>query len=263
MKIFIPTAGRVDVQRTVKRLPREVLRSYGATFVCPPGEVRSLTSRYGLDALPCKKEGIAATRQFILDFMADERDPVALMLDDDLSIWRQREKPGPDGVVKYHKASDAEIHKGFMEIRDLLSMHVHGSIGHALFCQNHDPIYYNSRMLRALAYNARALKDEKCRFRLPVMEDFDMQLQLMNKGLPCAIYNKLVQDQQQNNSPGGCSGYRTLEVQAAAAHELADKWPGVVTVVTKAPKREWIGMGKERTDVRVNWRRALRTIEEH
>lgn len=260
MRIYIPTRGRVTKQKTIERFGRGLCQEFRVTIVCPPDEVKAhdvTKVMYGVDALPCKAEGIAATRQWILEHARKSGETVVLMLDDDLPTWRQRtNEENSRGETPYRKATVDEIQAGLRAFDRVMQEYAHGSIGHALFCQTQPPIRYNTRMLRALAYNVKLLpKDIK--FRLQVMEDFDIALQLFTRGFDSVTYNGIVQDQHQNNSEGGCSTYRTNEVQAAAAHKLAELWPDYVTVVTRAPKREWIGMGA-RTDVRVNWSRAVK-----
>lgn len=261
MRIFIPTKGRVDKQKTVERLGADINSSFGTVLVCPPDEAKELKSRYshmGVDVWPTKVKGISATRQWILDNAGKGNDPVVLMLDDDLQTWRLRsDSQNSKGETPYTKATQDDIQTGLRFFGKMMREYAHGSIGHALFCQTSPIVKYNSRMLRALAYNIELIP-KGVKFRLPVMEDFDMELQLLTRGLESVTYNGIVQDQHQNNSEGGCSSYRTNEVQAAAAHELARLWPDFVTVVTRDPKREWIGMGA-RTDVRVNWARAAKS----
>lgn len=247
MRIYIPTRGRPR-QRTVERLGQSICDKYKLTLVCPPNEVREL-SEYSVAVQGCRKEGIAATRQWILD---NTDDPVVLMLDDDLPTWCHRLRD----TNKYAKATEVQIYEHLRLFAGMMEQFAHGSIGHRLFCQEKPPLYYNSRMLRALAYNLDLT--DGAQFRLKVMEDFDMALQLFAKGRDAIVYNAMVQDQYNNNSDGGCSSYRTPEVQAAAAERLAKLWPDVVTVVKRAPKREWVGFGGERTDVRVNWAKAAK-----
>ncbi len=261
MKIYIPTQGRVHKQKTVDRFGPDLCREFEVTLVCPPEEVNELRNEYPeltsrVKVVGCKEQGIAATRQWILDRARRRKEGIILMLDDDLSTWRHRSVQKDDGEWKYTKATEEEIGEGLRHFENLMSGRAHGSIGHALFAQTQPEVKFNSRMLRALAYNMDVMpKDIK--FRLQVMEDFDIALQLFTRGYESATYYGIVQDQHQNNSEGGCSVYRTGEVQAAAAHKLAELWPDFVTVVTRAPKREWIGM-PERTDVRVNWNKAAK-----
>ena len=255
MKLYIPTRGRPR-QRTVERLPQVVHDMFHTTLVCPPSERGALNQVYGnrVQVVACKHDGIAATRQFIL---GHTNDPVVLMVDDDLPTWCQRlNKTNEKGDALYKKADDNDIRAGLFEFSRVMRNYAHGSIGHRLFCQVKEPIYFNSRMLRALAYNVNLIG--KAKFVLPVMEDFDMALQLLTAGEDAMIYNRLVQDQYSTNTAGGCSEYRTQQVQANAARALAARWPDYVTMVTRAPKREWVGFGGERVDVRVNWNKAAK-----
>jgi len=261
MKIYIPTRGR-ERQRTVERLGVKILQRYRAALVCSDVDARAIHKAYpeyekSVDVIvtPKKIDGIAATRQYILDDAARNGVLVALMLDDDLPSWSVRESEPDEGQdAKYHSASSEEIAVGLREFDKLMLKCSHGSIGHRLFCQRHPRIYKNSRMLRALAYNVPKVTSAGAKFRLRVMEDFDIALQLLTQGHEAMIYNALVQDQSASNVAGGCSIYRTEDVQTAAACALHDLWPDYVTLKIK---KGWAGMA-ERTDVQVNWRKAFK-----
>ncbi len=255
MRIYIPTLGRLANQQTLAALPVAVTKKYKATLVCPPSEAKTLKAAGHL-VLACPKQGIAATRQFILD---NADDDLVLMLDDDLNNWSIRR--GVEKGCSYTKGTDAEITQHFAAFDKAMKGRVHGAIGFRLFAQEKDPIYFNTRMLRALCYRPNLLKLHKVKFRLPVMEDFDVTLQLLKKGEEAMIYNWMVQDQRATNQPGGCSLYRTLEVQTAAAHLLAKTHPDCVQAVVNTVNKDspsWKGIGSERVDVRVNWRAAAK-----
>jgi len=69
------------------------------------------------------------------------------------------------------------------------------------------------------------------------------------------VLNKWVTNQHGSNLAGGCSHYRTQEVQEESARKLAELHPGLVSVVKKAAKNwGWA----ERTDVTVGWKKAFR-----
>lgn len=249
MKIYIPTRGRTETQPTLESLRHTNLFS-DVIVVAPKSEHKALR-KYGA-ALWADKEGISATRQSILEkHRATFDDPALLMLDDDLS-WRYRldasgKKYPPCKVPKI-------LEDGFASFAEIMNGYAHGSIGVAQFCTGRPLWTHNARMLRALAYNVR-LMPRGCKFRIPVMEDFDMALQLFTQGFESVTFNGLVQDQRATNSPGGCSLYRTPSLQAAAAAKLSALWPRYVTVVQKQSKN-WEGFTETRTDVRVAWRRA-------
>jgi hypothetical protein len=259
MRIFIPTLNRgPGMQLTVRELGPKIVDKYRVTLVCPPGEAKDfLKTGEPYHVMTCRAKGIAATRQFILD---NSDDQFVLMLDDDLSSWSWREET-PTGV-SYRKATEQQRMHGMKEVEKLLKRHGHGSIGHRLFANARDGLDFNTRQLRALAYDRDLLKREGVKFRLPVMEDFDVQLQLLKRGHECFQYNWLVQEQRGSNEAGGCSTYRTDEVQAAAANRLAELHPECVSVVVKEQKGNG-SMWGSRTDVKVNWRRAIRAGMEH
>jgi hypothetical protein len=259
MRIFIPTLGRgAERQLTIRELGDKLVKKYKVTVVCPQREVKQFEAAgVNYAVWGCPRGGIAATRQWILD---TSDDPYVLMLDDDLSSWSWRGEHA--GAVTYKKATPAQREKGLSEVERLLKKYSHGSIGHRLFANARDPLDFNTRQLRALAYNRDALRREGVKFRITVMEDFDVQLQLLKRGHECFQYNQLVQEQYGSNADGGCSTYRTDEVQRRAAEELARRHPECVTVVKKEQKGNGTMWG-ERYDVKVNWRRAWKIGQEY
>lgn len=260
MRIYIPTLNRgTGRQGTLRELGPKLVAKYKATLVCPAREVKGFTDA-GIAAVACPAKGISATRQWILDNSTDRH---VLMLDDDLSSWSARieHQDGKGNVerVQYQKATPSQRADGLRDVEKLLKRYAHGSIGHRLFANNRQGLEFNTRQLRALAYDRDALKAEGVKFRLQVMEDFDVQLQLLKRGHDCFQINSLVQEQSGSNVDGGCSTYRTHEVQEAAARRLAKLHPDCVTVVERKLDKGWgNGMDGTRIDVRVSWRKAVR-----
>jgi len=85
MRIIIPTRGRVNRQRTVSVLPRELLCR--TTLVCPQQEQRRLAcldDDIEVVAQPDPNMRIAAKRAWIVQFCLDRGYEKILMLDDDL-----------------------------------------------------------------------------------------------------------------------------------------------------------------------------------
>jgi hypothetical protein len=147
----------------------------------------------------------------------------------------------------------------FADINAQLDNYVHvGVSGREGANYNTDEYDECVRMTRIMAYRADVLVDQDIRFdRVPVMQDFDVTLQLLRKGYPNRVLNWIVHNQNGSNTDGGCSLIRTDEVQAAAANRLAELHPGFVTVVKKQTKKAW--GGKERTDVRIGWKSAYKS----
>ncbi len=87
------------------------------------------------------------------------------------------------------------------------------------------------------------------------MEDFDVQLQLLKRGLGNACLYYWAQGQSKTNAPGGCSLWRTHEVHEAAARRLAELHPGLVRLRQKANKTDAGGFGT-RMEVTIAWKKA-------
>ena len=180
------------------------------------------------------------------------------MLDDDCVFATRRE----DDPTKFRDASDQEIEALFVNIYELLEQYAAVGVS-TREGGNRDtaPYAVNTRILRILAYRTDILRKEDIRFdRIPVMEDFHVGLSLLTKGYENYKFNHMVHNQGGSNTAGGCSVYRTLEVQRTASYILAGKFPDFVSVVEKETKTAW--GGQVRTDVRIQWKKALQSAGE-
>lgn len=248
MNIFIPSLARAEqVNHTFDNLPPAAQGR--ALLVVGPKDAPAYAARFGSHRLYITDaKGIGKVRQHIIDI---SEGPV-LMLDDDLSFFVRRD----DDRTKLLKATPKDISAMIKRMESTLGRYAHAAIAVREGAnRNTEPVIHNTRCLRALGYNATELKRLGVRFdRLPVMEDFDVALQLLRKGCPSLTLNDWAQDQGTSNAPGGCSTYRSREVQAKGARGLAKLHPDFVTVVTKETKGAW--GGGERTDVRIAWKKA-------
>lgn len=248
MEIYIPSKGRAEqLHHTWEALPPSIQNR--ATIVISPKDAPAYQSRFPIERLmTTDAKGIGAVRQHLIDIA----DNAVLMLDDDLSFFVRRkdnpkllQKAQPGDVVQMIKAAEREL-KNYAH----LSIAVREGAN-----RNTDDVIFNIRGLRALGYQAAVLRAEGVRFdRLPVMEDFDVELQLLRLGYDQITLNKWCQDQGASNAPGGCSTYRSMAVQAQGAEGLAKLHPDFVTVVEKDAKSgdAWA----KRKDVRVQWKKA-------
>lgn len=249
MKIYIPSLARAEQRHhTWETLPPSVQKN--AYMVVGPKDAPAYLQRFPEDkVLIVDVKGIGKVRQHIIDIS----DGPVLMLDDDLSFFVRR----PENPKLLQKATPTQIAAAFRLMKHQLKNYAHAAFAvreGANRCT--DAEIYNVRCLRALGYNAAVLKEEGVRFdRLPVMEDFDVALQLLRKGYASVTINTLLQDQGTSNAPGGCSTYRSMEVQAKGAEGLAKLHPDFVRVVEKETKTAW--GGQKRKDVNVQWKRAF------
>ena len=249
MDIFIPSRGRATRQTTLTSLPDSIRKR--CTLVIPKDEFQqysATTEVYGCKMANPDLDGIGAVRQWCCDRSKDK----VLMLDDDLVFATRR----TDDPTKFRDATDQEIVDLISQVEYNLEFYAHVGVS-TREGGNRDtnPEAFNTRLLRMLAYDTTVLRKEGIRFnQIPVMEDFYVGLSLLTKGYGNIKLNHMVHNQGGSNTEGGCSEYRTPEVQAAAAHLLAGYFPDFVTVVYKETKAAW--GGGTRTDVRIQWKKA-------
>jgi hypothetical protein len=116
----------------------------------------------------------------------------------------------------------------------------------------------NGRVNGALGLNTALLKKLEVKFRMRLMEDFDLILQVLTKGHRVLTYSKIVYEQVGSNTAGGCSIFRTKELQEEAAKELHKAFPEFVKLVEKKTKHSW--QGQSRLDVVVQWKKAYESF---
>ena len=262
MRIYVPTRAREDKQITARAL---LMAGVPFTLVVDWIERESWLrkveelrgSRGKVDLLVCGKNTprhIGAVRQFIVDqHSADnEYGPGVLMLDDDLRFFKRR----TDDPTKFLSASSKEIVGCLGQLTMLMRDYAHGGLcAREGANRSTKRIEECTRLLRALWYDVTVLRKQKIRFdRMTVMEDFDVALQLLRAGYKSFCYRDFVQDQTQSNAPGGCSIYRTLDVQAAGAKALNKLHPEFTKVVQKTTTTAW--QGATRYDINVMWKKA-------
>jgi hypothetical protein len=247
MDIYIFTAGREDDQVTWSKLPAHIQDI--VTLVVYEKERYSYNTFPNVMTVPNEPRGIGHKRQYVLE----NTDRPVLFLDDDLTFAVRR----TDDPHRFTEAfpEDIELMLGALDIG--MSRYAHGGISMREGANRQTEVYlYNTRVLRVHYYNTYILNKVGARFdRLPCMEDFDMSLQLLRAGYSSRVINGWVHNQSGSNKHGGCSQYRTLAVQAEAAHGLKELHPDFVTVVQRPDKGGW---GGGRTDVRIAWKKALK-----
>ncbi len=250
MQIYIPSSGRAGEQHTLKQIPTQWMSR--TALVVPNSEYTDycpVAAEAGCTVIPCPHKGIGPTRQFII--AAAYPEPV-LMLDDDLTFFRRR----VDDPTKFEDAFGSDI----LQMLDSIENHLKdyplvGVCAREGGNRYPNQFYYNGRLLRVLGYDTITLSKHDIDFRtLPVMEDFYVALSLLTRGYENLMLSNWCHNQRGSNESGGCSQYRTMEMQADAANMLKQYFPKFVTVVKKQTKTAW--GGQERTDVRIQWKRA-------
>ncbi len=257
MDIIIPSSGRPDRQPTLEALVQAGLKPI---LVVQEKEFHTYCWHWLTQAsivpLPPHITTIAPTRQFILEHVG--KDDRFVMCDDDLWFYTRRS----DDRTKLRELTPHELREGFAMLDDLLRPVMVRHVAHAGFAareganRNTDGFIHNTRIMRVLGYRRSTLIDEGIRFdAMEVMEDFHVALSLLEKGYGNIIANNWCHNQAGSGAQGGCSTWRTPELQARAAHRLAELHPGLVRVVQKETKTAW--GGGVRTDVVVQWKKAF------
>lgn len=253
MEVFIPTHGRASVtaQTTLAALVRAGVHP---TLIVRPDALETYQKALGALARvrACAPvSGIADKRDWIIRYGGT--DSVVIMLDDDLTFAMRRE----DDREKFLPATPDQV---FMAVKAMESALLRGSAHVSLGAREGgnrrtDRFYHYGRMMRALGYRRDIVVD---RYGLEfsavrAMEDFHVTLSLLERGESCLTLNDWVTDQKDgSNAPGGCSEWRSSEIQAAAAVKLAALHPRYVKVVDKPPVGKW----PARKDVIIQWKKA-------
>ena len=257
MKIFIPTKSRVDDQRTLKFMPEDLRKQ--CILVVDEAEADDYRKVHdNLLVVPSELKGISAVRKYIWD---TSDDPRICMLDDDLR-FHIRSGEG----TKLRNAEPEEYYGIFEEIERLMDMG-YGHVGISDRNGNNraegktieELVGENQRYIRVLAYDLELCKGKAEHGRVKVMEDFDITLTLLKMGYPNRVSYKYCWGQRKSGDEGGCSTYRTFEMQREAAFQLSKLHPGLVKVKAKRSKETWGGIERKyRTDVIIYWKKAYK-----
>ena len=254
MDIVIPTLGRCSKaqQHTFRQLEEA---GYNPIVVVQAHELAwwiNFHCEEQVFLLPRHVKGIAATRDWIVHDMPTKEANV-VMLDDDLHFAVRRD----DDRTKFRQPEVHDIRGMINAIDASLELYPHVSIGSREGGNRVTAdVVLNTRMMRVLAYHRPVMQREHiCFTPMEVMEDFHVTLQLLRRGYDCLVLNNWVSNQAGgSDASGGCSTFRTLELQAKNARKLAELHPGFVKVVEKQTKTAW--GGNPRTDVVVSWKQA-------
>jgi len=249
MQILVPTYGRAKQSAQSTLL---FLRQLGIqpTLVVQQREAHLYDWHPDVEVLPEHVTTIAPTRDYIVSTLARER--YITMMDDDLVFFKRN----PEDRTKFVKGEVEDFQEMLNELETMLTLHPHvGVAGREGGNRRTEHFIYDTRMMRVLGYDTQVMKEEGITFSpMEVMEDFHVSLQFLRKGHTLAMLNDWCHNQGSSGSAGGCSHFRTSEVQARNAHRLKELHPNFVSVVTKTTKTAW--GGGERTDVIVQWKKA-------
>jgi hypothetical protein len=273
MKIYIPTRDRINAQFTWDNLTDELRKQ--TVLVAPAEEVEAHRER-GRNVIARPPVRLAAVRQWLVDEAVAGPDrglePI-IMLDDDLAFF-VRKSPDAHNLQPAKTNGEYPLDHLFWRLFCLVGGGTPEGMGgpelakpvvHAGLSPRQGnnwafpaTVEMNTRMNAVHCVLPAALAHYGIRYdNVDMMEDYHVTLSLFEKGEDNAAICDGAWDQcKGSGAPGGFSHYRTSDRQTEAAHKLASLHRESVKAVTKIPKTGAGGFAGERTDVRVQWKKA-------
>lgn len=251
--IVIPTKGRLGNQITLENLPVELRGNI--TLLVDYEEFNDhqweYAERCNVERLHKDIKGIAAVRQYAVEICNKQ---YLYLIDDDMVFFKR--KPG---TIKLKQMNSDEIISMFELLNDTMCFDEFMLVGlSARQGNNHveEEFMDVTRQMNFHGIDVERFRKSKLRFDgSEVMEDFNLLLDMFTRGIPNRVFYKYCWNQKGSGADGGCSTYRTAELQKECALKLKEKYPDYVTVVEKNSKTGWKGL-ETRTDVRVQWKKA-------
>lgn len=208
--------------------------------------------------------GIADTRNWILDKARSLDHHKVIMMDDDLHLIVRGKvpetEPGWDYKLRPCDLGDTQDLFEWMWVS--LSLYAHCAVS-MREGNNRVPgigaTVKATRGIRVVGYNLDTVDKHGVRFRSEVegREDLDMTLQLLRAGEPNIVTYHWAQGQKTADAPGGLSETRTLDNIHTSAERLAELHPGLVKLRTKTNVSG--ALAGERTEVTIYWKKALKS----
>ncbi len=221
---------------------------------------------------------IAPQRQWVMEHFAKEFKYIWLM-DDDLTFLRRcmhiaervkdlASKERGEKVkelTKLKKSKKKHVKDMFLMVRAQLETYPIVSVSPRLGNNRREEDFVDvGRMMDNYAFNSKVFMDEEINFApYPdiIGEDFHVTLTYLNKGHANRIIFCYSQTDGGRNAEGGCSDYRTNEIQKKAAFWLADNHPEVTVKTKKSDGWKGLkGTSKDgsRVDMIVQWKKAYK-----
>jgi hypothetical protein len=200
-------------------------------------------------------------KQWIFD-QFDDDDHLAIV-DDDVKLFRRVDLYNSPKLINLNDLTPDESEKQKCALWRALERNLYRGIpfvGISYRMGNNNifvPYKYNQRCFGLWAIHRPTLIQHNIRLdTMRVMEDLYCILALLTRGYRNMVYYKWVWNGLAN-SKGGCSTWRTPEIQAEGARQLQSYFPEFVSIKERKPKSEcWFGRGEPRLDVTCQWQKA-------
>ena len=201
---------------------------------------------------------LPAQRQFVMEYF--EAYKYVWLMDDDLTFFHRNDELL---LRKVDQKFCTEMFKAMhRELQDFNMVGISTRLGNNRISTDYDE---TNRCTRCYAMNREVFMEVGAKFNpIPnfVAEDFHMTLCFLNAGHNNRILHTFAQEDIGSNADGGCSVYRTYEVQKTTSHWMENNHPEV-KVKVKSSKNAWGLKSKKdgtfsRVDVIVGWKKAYK-----
>lgn len=248
--VYIPTYNRdrlpsVENMRGTRILERTAL-------VVHPDEVDRY-AHHGVQVISCPVQGdLGTVRQWLLE---RHRGRKMVQMDDDLKFAVRR----LDNPKKFVPATAEDVDVMFDRVFELLDdvplvgVRQRGGANNSV-----PPFEIAVRQCMFHGIDVDVARKEGFNYKPIVFEDFDYTLQVLTRGYQNAVLTTHTIDQGESNAPGGVAAYRDNTRMEQDAADLALEYSDFVKVVRKPG---WRGLDGERTDVTIQWKKALSSAE--
>jgi hypothetical protein len=246
VNIFIVSSGRPTKQITAAQIFPD--SKHLVMTVVPEREMNDyLEQQSTAGYIFHNKFGIKDTRQFILDYAERNHIQKFVMLDDDLTFYKRQE----DG--RFNKATPEQTEEMFDEIELKLYSFAHVGVCDK-FMSHTQPREYitNGRYNQVMAYNLTNFPIPFPKFRVEVGEEQDFNLQLLSKRCESCILTEWSKSAQPYTG-GGCSTWRTAEVELQAHKKVVELWPGICSL---KDNKSTIS----KTSLSIQWKKAFNDV---
>jgi hypothetical protein len=252
MNLYIMSRGRAGKVGTLHHIPKAwlhrtfIVSSYsdGDTYAKaypPPQTIQA----------PEYVHNYSDKFQWIMDDGMKDHNVKCMIVDDDLSFSRR----SPDNPKSLIQEKNREmLLGGFNYVEHLLDEFALVGVHPRQMGQNTNPPYVmNSRIICMQGINRKKTGHVVVN-QFPILADVVLNCTLLARGQPNALATTFFQDHGPCQAPGGCSIYRTPDMQRDAVEYLAARFPGYVKVVHRVAKgANWLGEGG-RTDYTCQWK---------
>lgn len=257
MNIYIMSRGRAGRCTTQKWIPeRWRERTF---FVVGRRDFNEYLMAYPLNRLlevPDSVTNYSQKFQWLMDAGTFDLNDKCLIMDDDLVFsrrWGTRLLSVKDVREIEAKAGSDGLFEQIEKLLDdfaLVGAHPRANGQHAA-----QPYVQNGRIICMQGINRAHTRDVRVD-QHPILADVVLACTLLSRGLPNALLTTYFQDHGPCQAPGGCSIYRTPDMQRAAVDYLVARWPQYVKAVERRPKvAKW--MGDVRYEYTCQWKKLF------